>query len=84
MAKGDMKRIRQRYGVPAKRGGRVRLYYPRGNRWVEDGIYTITSAGSHLVALDAWGRRCSLHPTWGLVYLKDDGSVLKDVRGEPR
>lgn len=56
----SMEWIRRNYGVPAKRGGRVRFSGVAG---------TITSASHHLrVRLDD-GRRVLLHPTWRVEYL---------------
>lgn len=56
----SMEWIRRNYGVPAKRGGRVRFFGMLG---------TITSASHHLrVHLDD-GRRVLLHPTWRVEYL---------------
>ena len=52
--------VREHYGVPARRGGRIRF----------DGVCgTILSATHHLrVRLDD-GRRVMLHPTWHVEYL---------------
>ena len=64
----SMKFVRQRYGVPAKRGGRIR-YRPRLDRPSIEG--TILSADSRIrVRLDTPdGRRVILHPTWRVEYL---------------
>jgi len=59
--------IRYRYGVPAKRGGRVRY-----NRKLEG---TITgSYGAHLrVRIDGDRFSMKYHPTWEMEYLdKED------------
>jgi hypothetical protein len=57
--------IRKAYGVPAKRGGRVRYRGREG---------TITSAcGPHLrVRFDGDKRTSILHPTWSVDYLEND------------
>jgi hypothetical protein len=55
-----MEYVRRFYGVPAKRGGRIRF----------DGVEgTITSATHHLRARMDDGRRVILHPTWRVEYL---------------
>jgi hypothetical protein len=56
----SMEYVRRFYGVPAKRGGRIRF----------DGVEgTITSATHHLRARMDDGRRVILHPTWRVEYL---------------
>lgn len=68
----SMEWIRRNYGVPAKRGGRVRfLGYVA---WPEslpaptcEG--TITSASHYLRVRMDDGRRVLLHPTWKVEYL---------------
>lgn len=80
----SMQYIRDHYGVPAKRGRKVEVYYCYGGRWriVAKGV--IASA-SHLIHV-----RCGtsggipFHPTQGVVYLDDDGSVLLDTRKQGR
>ncbi len=64
----SMQYIRNYYGVPAKRGGRVR--YTGEDKPVEG---TITSAnGPHLrIRLDGTTYSLIFHPTWELEYLTD-------------
>ncbi len=60
--------IRRYYGVPAKRGGRVK--YTGCGR---DELGTITGTmGSHLrIRLDGLKISHPFHPTWELEYLQD-------------
>jgi len=77
--------VRENYGVPAKRGMRVRVYFrPAGygrlspndpGRWVLACEGKITSA-SHYLHVDG----LPFHPTDGVVYLGEDGDVLLDTR----
>jgi hypothetical protein len=58
--------ICKRYGVPAKRGGRV--------DYSEDGVHefgTITGADGHYlrVRIDGWKESGNFHPTWNIRYL---------------
>jgi acyl dehydratase len=64
----SMEWVRASYGVPAKRGGRVRLG-PEFTSWAgREG--TITSADHRLRArLDGDKSPIVLHPTWALEYL---------------
>lgn len=64
----SMDKIRRYYGVPAKRGARVR-YTGEGPDKPEYG--TITSAhGSHLrIRLDGHKLSYIFHPTWELEYM---------------
>jgi len=75
---GEMAYIRKCYGVPARRGMRVDAYYRHGGAWHLALRGRITSAG-HRLHLDGGGP---YHPTYGLVYLGEDGSVLCDTRQE--
>ena len=75
---GGMAYIRTRYGVPAKRGMRVDAYYRHGGAWHLALRGRITSA-SHRLHLNGGGP---YHPTYGLVYLDDEGNVLCDTRQE--
>ena len=61
-----MQQIREIYGVPAKRGGRVEY---TGER--EPVMGTICRArGMHLrIRLDGMKRPATFHPTWELRYL---------------
>ncbi|WHT20957.1 hypothetical protein N8J89_07800 [Crossiella sp. CA-258035] len=56
--------IREHYGVPAKRGGRILF---------EGKPAVITSArhGGLRVRLDGEKRSIPIHPTWEVVYLPD-------------
>ena len=64
--------VRKTYGVPAKRGMHVRFYDDDGS---VRGEGRITSASNYLHV-----NGCCYHPTWNVVYLADDGSILKDCR----
>lgn len=63
--------IRKTYGVPAKRGGRVR--YTDGNGVIWNG--RITSAPGHYLRVlvddrvQGYRGRLLLHPTWQIEYL---------------
>lgn len=74
----SMQYVRDTYGVPAKRGRRVDVYFQRGNPpvWTLAASGRITSASHHL-HVDGAGP---YHPTYGLVYLDDNGGVLLDTR----
>jgi hypothetical protein len=64
---GEMASLRRYYGVPAKRGGRVKFTY---SPYACTG--TILSARDHhlYIRRDDTGRRFGpLHPTWEMVYL---------------
>lgn len=65
----SMDYIRRTYGVPARRGGRVRVEAYPGVR----GMGTITSApGAHLRIRfdgDAKTHHAPFHPTWNIEYL---------------
>ena len=52
--------VRRNYGVPARRGGRIRFFGTEG---------TITSATQYLRVRMDDGRRVLLHPTWEVTYL---------------
>ena len=69
--------IRKNYGVPAKRGGRVRLDYPNGRSVT--GQITGTH-GAHLRVLAQTGRPrvLYLHPTWRVTYLDHDTPETTD------
>lgn len=63
-----MAKIREQYGVPARRGGRIALHTPVG-----DCYGTITGSsrtGLYLrIRLDELRRVGNYHPTWNLTYL---------------
>ena len=79
----SMAYVRKTYGVPAKRGMKVEVYYRRRlNRdqpvvWHLAKRGRITSATHHLF-IDGGGP---YHPRHGVVYLDGDGGVLLDARG---
>lgn len=62
--------IRCAYGVPAKRGARIRYTDPGGVVWTG----RITAArGAHLLVLvddrvPGYRKRLKLHPTWNITY----------------
>ena len=63
----SMQYIRQRYGVPAKRGARIRY-----TGLDEDRLGTIVGSdyGAHLrIRLDGDTEIASFHPTWEIKYL---------------
>jgi len=70
-----MQWVRDRYGVPAKRGRLVEIYYRVGSSWRLAARGRIGSA-SNYIHVDGVG----FHPTSGVVYLDDDGSILMDTR----
>ena len=71
-----MKSIRDYYGVPARRGGRVR-FTPDGRSGV-----IVGSRGAYLrVRMDRDKQVGSYHPTWCLQYLAK-GPDFGDARGE--
>ncbi|MET8648510.1 hypothetical protein [Nocardia aurea] len=63
----SMQYVRDYYGVPAKRGGRVRY---TGDK--EPRLGTIASArhGGLRIRLDGDKRAMPFHPTWELEYLE--------------
>lgn len=66
-----MKYIRDTYGVPAKRGGRVKF---TGNPYKPPQLGTITGTrGQYLkVLMDGDTIAGSYHPTWLMEYLGDE------------
>jgi len=69
----SMKYIRDTYGVPAKRGMRIEYHQPGFDVYVG----RITSARGSCLWVDG---SMVLHPTYQIVYLADDGTVLLDTR----
>ena len=68
--------IRQRYRVPAKRLGRVR---------VNGALGTITQAtGGYLIVRFDAGHRRRCHPTWRVEYLDPGGVLRLDTWDEPK
>lgn len=68
--------VREYYGVPAKRGRRVKAFYWCNGRWAlaADGRITSASQRVHIGGVP-------FHPTDNLVYFADDGlTVLLDTR----
>ena len=65
----SMKYIREHYGVPAKRGGRVR-FAPDGNRYLTCEGVIVGSRGAHLrIRMGEEKRSGIYHPTCDLEYL---------------
>ena len=72
-----MAAVRRRYGVPAKRGMRVRVYDGRVGR------ITSTYGDNIYVRIDNDRHTRLFHPTWRITYFAPDGSILqKHVDGE--
>jgi hypothetical protein len=61
-----MQYIRDAYGVPAKRGGRVEY---TGNGSKKQGTITGARGGHVLIRLDGDKFSTGFHPTWKLKYL---------------
>lgn len=61
--------IRKYYGVPAKRGGRVR-YTGEGSDKPEYGTITSATNGRLNIRLDRFKVSHPFHPTWELEYLE--------------
>lgn len=69
----SMPRIRERYGVPAKRGGRV-IYSGEGLPRTGT-IVGSTRGNDHLrIRLDGDNLVHSFHPTWELKYMKESAN----------
>lgn len=67
-----MEYIRKRYGVPAKRGGRVRYTGNPDGKPVDGTITSAVTGNAHLrVRLDGNTRSYWFHPTWKLEYLPE-------------
>jgi len=65
-----MEYIRTRYGVPAKRGGRVRYTGSFDGQPVEGTILSAVTGNAHLrIHLDGEKHAEHFHPTWELEYL---------------
>jgi len=66
-----MEYIRKYYGVPAKRGGRIKWIDRYGTKW----FLTIKSAKNGKLRclpddrIDGCKTRLILHPTWSVTYL---------------
>ncbi|MBB3665963.1 hypothetical protein FB384_004922 [Prauserella sediminis] len=58
--------IRRHYGVPAKRGGRIRDYQGRS------GVITGAADASLTVRLDGERRSVRYHPTWQITYDEEE------------
>lgn len=74
MASG-MEYVRKTYGVPAKRGGRVRYH---GNGSAVTGTIRSAKNGRLNIQLDGDNHATPFHPTWKLEYLssaKESGHV---------
>lgn len=70
--------VRKRYGVPAKRGGRVEYRPERDGKEAPSKFGTITGAkaGRLMIRLDGNRHSTPYHPTWQLRYL--DAAPLED------
>jgi hypothetical protein len=65
----SMDYIRRTYGVPAKRGGRVRY---TGSKHADQLGTIVASRGCYLrIRLDGKKHAGNYHPTWALEYLAD-------------
>jgi hypothetical protein len=74
----SMARVRKRYGVPAKRGGRI-CYTGKGADKPEYGTITSTH-GHHLrIRLDGHKHSHIFHPTWEIRYLEAAMSMVETV-----
>lgn len=62
----SMEWIRKTYGVPAKRGGRVKY---TGSKVAEYGTIKSATGGRLNIQLDGWKFAVPFHPTWELEYL---------------
>lgn len=65
--------IRATYGVPAKRGMRIRVQGKEGtiNMWRD---------GYLMVRFDGDNRTKPVHPKWNITYLDENGNVLWEDR----
>lgn len=63
----SMKYIRDYYGVPAKRGGRVR--FAGGDNGPTTGTIASSRGSALCVVFDGNSRSSLVHPTWELEYL---------------
>lgn len=63
-----MEYIRKHYGVPAKRGGRIRFTGTSDGCAVDASICSAKN-GYLIVQFDHMKRRATLHPTWMVEYL---------------
>lgn len=79
--RGGMAHIRKRYGVPAKRGMRVKVYSEKPGRWMLAHDGRITISDGQYIWISSVGP---FHPTYGVVYFGNDGEVLKDCRPRER
>lgn len=61
--------VRRYYGVPAKRGGRIRFQGEPGRIASFDGQYLRARLGDERHSV-------KLHPTWRVQYLDDSGQVI--------
>lgn len=64
----SMEYIRKTYGVPAKRGARVR-FTPIKKHIGHEGVI-VGSRGPHIrVRMDGEKQICTYHPTWEMEYI---------------
>jgi len=82
----SMEYIRKTYGVPAKRGMIVDVYYRRWvpPSWAETNntIWTIALSQGRITSASNYihVNGIPFHPTYGVVYYGDGGAVLLDTR----
>jgi len=75
----SMEYVRKTYGVPAKRGRLVEVYYRFQGLWRLAVRDRITSASNCIYV-----GGVPVHPTDNVVYLADDNSVILDTRKDQR
>lgn len=63
----SIRQIRDSYGVPAKRGGRIEFLDTNGHCWT--GVIRSARDCRIRVQLDGLKRVSTLHPTWNVRYL---------------
>lgn len=66
MKRSSLEYIRKTYGVPAKRGGRIRF---TGGREPQEGTITRGSNAHIMVRFDDSLSSVPMHPTWEITYL---------------
>ena len=70
----SMQSIRDRYGVPAKRGGRIRY---TGSFPPQYGTIVAAKGDRLRIRLDGWKHRKEFHPTWEIEYLEETREANK-------
>ena len=69
----SMEYIRRVYGVPAKRGGKVRITSMQDSTIKLDGII-VASKGPYIRVRINDGKPMSYHPTWNIEYLREEAT----------